>query len=755
MFAVAALAACTSEQTIVAPQNEAIGFDTFVDNSTRANDVTTETIEDFGFGVYASVTNGAGQSGLILTNEKVTFDGNAWGYTNTQYWVAGNDYNFAAIAPYTDAEWTYTPANGTAQNGEIYFDNAAAAANQDLVFATAAREVTVAPTSKPDAVAFTFNHMLSRVRFSFANGFQSAGNIKLEVTNVHITDAYANGTIEVKNGEVDAAWTPADKNLDVVFGDAAAVITEGQKQSTEHFYLIPNSESATYTVTFDVTLYQAGVEIDTYSHTVALTCAMNRGCSYDIKTTLTPENTSDDDSVIYPIEFTVTEVEDWANYSEVATKDLTKVATAQELADAIAAGESVKLTADINLDDIVTRAAAAGLVVDNDLILDGNGFTVKTTAVRALQFTEGANNVTIKNLTLDAPKSERGFQFQADGHNVVIEDVTATSGNYTVYLTATSTNSNVVVKNCDLTGKNTINVWGKDHKVNVENTKITTIDNNTAEGYASIYNNADNTTVYVNGGEVVITGSANDSFGGVVTASGASIIFNGTEGTTTIEGQPFVINYDNGYTYSFSTFAEAVETAKDGETIVLCQDVQIDAPLSVSKKIVFDLNGKNISVGTFTESNGTISAGNTDSYAFWVKNGGELTITGEGTVSTAACKYSIAVWAQGGKVTINGGKFTNAGEGSDLIYASANGHVVINGGEFVACKKLPNVDGTNQDYSVLNLKGDNTGSSITCYGGRYFKFDPANNKSENPAVSFVAPGYESVVDGDYFKVVKE
>ena len=179
MLAVAAMVACSTEDTLVqAPVNDAIGFDTFVNNSTRANDVTTETIEDFGFGVYASVTNGAGQSGLILTNEQVTFDGNDWGYANTQYWVAGNDYNFAAIAPYTDAKWTYTPANRTAQNGVIAFNNAAAAANQDLVFATAAREVKVAPTAQPDAVAFTFGHLLSRVRFSFANGFQSAGNIK-------------------------------------------------------------------------------------------------------------------------------------------------------------------------------------------------------------------------------------------------------------------------------------------------------------------------------------------------------------------------------------------------------------------------------------------------------------------------------------------------------------------------------------------------------------------------------------------------
>lgn len=529
MFAVAALAACTTEQTIVAPQNDAIGFDTFVDNATRANDVTTETIEDFGFGVYASVTNGAGQSGLILTNEEVTFDGNVWGYTNTQYWVAGNNYNFAAIAPFTGAKWTYTPANGTAQNGEIYFDNAAAAANQDLVFATAAREVTVAPTSKPDAVAFTFNHMLSRVRFSFANGFESAGNIKLVVSNVHITDAYANGTIEVENGAVADRWTPADKNLDVVFGNVATEIVEGAKESTDHFYLIPNADVTAYLVTFDVTLFQAGVEIDTYSHTVELKCAMERGASYDIKSTLTPENTSDEEGDIYPIEFTVTKVEDWKNYSEVETTAFANVDTQDELKAAIAEGKNVNLTADITLDE----------------------------------------------------------------------------------------------------------------------------------------------------------------------------------------------------------------------------------PLQITKNAIVDLNGNDIVVGAFTESNGTISAGNTDSFAFWVKNGGELTITGEGEISTAACKYSIAVWAQGGKVTINGGKFTNAGEGSDLIYASANGHVVINGGEFVACEKQAGVDGTQEAYSALNLKGDNTGSSITCYGGRYFMFDPANNKSENPAVSFVAPGYKSVANGNYFEVVKK
>ena len=432
MLAVAAMVACSTEDTLVqAPVNDAIGFDTFVDNATRANDVTSTTIKEEvfgGFGVYASVTNGAGQSGLILENEQVTFTNGAWGYTNTQYWVAGNNYNFAAIAPFADRKWTYTPANGTAQNGVIAFNNAAAAANQDLVFATAAREVTVAPTAQPDAVAFTFGHLLSRVRFSFANGFQSAGNIKLVVSDVHITDAYANGTIEVKNGEVATAWTPADKNLDVVFGDAAAVITEGEKQSTKHFYLIPNADVTAYLVTFDVTLFQAGVEIDTYSHAVELKCAMERGASYDIKTTLNPQNTSDEEGDIYPIEFTVTAVEEWDNYNEVVDAEETALRNA---------------------------------------LLNGGEVTLE------------------RNFVLSEP---------------------------------------------------------------------------------------------------------------LVVAAGA--------------------------------------------------------------KSVINLNGHYIAADLF------LYPGNTkkeDSYAFWVKNGGELTINGEGTITTADCKYSIAVWAQGGKVTINGGKFTNAG----------------------------------------------------------------------------------------------
>ncbi|MBO7312858.1 MAG: fimbrillin family protein, partial [Alistipes sp.] len=56
---------------------------------------------------------------------------------------------------------------------------------------------------------------------------------------------------------------------------------------------------------------------DTYARTATITStAMAKGMSYDIKTTLTAQNTSDDGQ-LWPIEFTVTEVEEWKDYTNV------------------------------------------------------------------------------------------------------------------------------------------------------------------------------------------------------------------------------------------------------------------------------------------------------------------------------------------------------------------------------------------------------------------------------------------------------
>ena len=190
-----------------------------------------------------------------------------------------------------------------------------------------------------------------------------------------------------------------------------------------------------------------------------------------------------------------------------------------------------------------------------------------------------------------------------------------------------------------------------------------------------------------------------------------------------------------------------IEMISTGKAI-LSESVKMSMPLSIAATHAsIDLNNNNIDAPLFSESNGEIIEGGTDSYAFWVKEGGELVIDGEGLVKTQPCKYSMAVWADGGNVTINGGTYENAGEGSDLIYASNGGNVTINGGTFKPCEKQSGVDGTKNTHSALNIKDkdyQSGASSIIVKGGKFYNFNPANNLSEGPNTNFVAEGYESV-----------
>ena len=315
VLALAGLAACSTEDVVSRPEGAVIGFDNvFVENSTRANDLTAG---NFDFGVYGSVINSQRQQGMIFTNQKINANGT---YSPLQYWIAGATYNFVAFAPYTGAQWAYdTTVDTAAENGVLKFNNTGA--NQDLLFATATKTTAATLTATPGKVGFTFDHVLSRVRFTFTNGFTSGGNIKLLVTDVHITDAYAEGKMAVpaKTWTVEAGENNDNKKLNINFKNVLkaqnstetdARLAEGMTSSTEHFYLIP--ANASYNVTFTVALYQAGVLVDTYNRTATLSYNMQPGYSYDIKANLNPKNTSDEGE-IFPIEFQVTGVYDWAN----------------------------------------------------------------------------------------------------------------------------------------------------------------------------------------------------------------------------------------------------------------------------------------------------------------------------------------------------------------------------------------------------------------------------------------------------------
>ena len=114
----------------------------------------------------------------------------------------------------------------------------------------------------------------------------------------------------------------------------------------------------------------------------------------------------------------------------------------------------------------------------------------------------------------------------------------------------------------------------------------------------------------------------------------------------------------------------------------------------------------------------------------------------------------MAVWAkENGRVIINDGYFTNVGAKSaedsehfDLIYASGNAQVEINGGEF-KCET---------PKWTLNIKDkDRTTASIVVKGGKFHGFNPANCEVEGPNTNFVAPGYKVIEEDGIFTVMPE
>ena len=166
-------------------------------------------------------------------------------------------------------------------------------------------------------VPMTFNHQLSKVKFSFENAVGEGYNVK--VSNVKITDAYTNGTLTV--AAAGNTWSnQTNNNLELNFGnvvaddataDEAAVIANATTlESYNEKLMIPMGATATYTVTFKAELYQGDVLLGSYNHNVKIeNVEFKLGYCYDFKASLTHENITD--KPLNPIEFNVTNVEDW------------------------------------------------------------------------------------------------------------------------------------------------------------------------------------------------------------------------------------------------------------------------------------------------------------------------------------------------------------------------------------------------------------------------------------------------------------
>lgn len=306
--ATAMLASCTNDEMVEMNPQNSIGFEMFVDKSTRAaEDVTTANLtafEVYGWRTKATTTE------QIFNAQAVTASNEVCTYTPLQYWVGGYDYTFEAVAPKSSEKGVTFTASKGASTITFVSDS-----ETDLIYAAGTKNLTSTAnlTTDPGTVDLTFSHLLSRVKFSFVNGFPENSDVKLTVTDVKITNA---GTTAVYTPST-TTWAAATATGEVTFASpAVANVASGNAAAeTEHKYLIPY-DVKDYTLTFTVTMAQGGVT-DTFNHEVNLSSeslVLLAGYSYDFTATLNADNINPDGDV-YPIEFTA-EVTDWEDYEE-------------------------------------------------------------------------------------------------------------------------------------------------------------------------------------------------------------------------------------------------------------------------------------------------------------------------------------------------------------------------------------------------------------------------------------------------------
>ena len=297
-----ALTACNSDETVEMAKGNAIGFKTFVNNSTRAtNDVTTESLD--AFKVWGLMKKGE-QTGTPFVAKDVTKENRAWSYAPPVYWEKGYAYSFVALAP--NNAYTFTAPTEINTWGSLTFNNGDG--ETDLIYA-AAKQETVPANGCPAPVDLTFNHMLSRVRFQFENGMLDGS--KLTVSDVKINDAYTSGTATLAEQLAGLSWTTGQTTGALEFGGAAAMEQNG-KAETAHKYMIPATKA--YNLTFKVTRVHHGVT-DVYNHTVTLPeTTMTQGLSYQFVAKFTAENINPDEELC-PIQFTA-KVNPWAEFGD-------------------------------------------------------------------------------------------------------------------------------------------------------------------------------------------------------------------------------------------------------------------------------------------------------------------------------------------------------------------------------------------------------------------------------------------------------
>ena len=309
-FAIFAMMACNNEEPVRLQEQSLITFeDSFVEAKTRAAEdpsITTGTID--AFDVWGFINQ---PSGVVFDAERVTkSEDGGWGYTNLQYWMPDKFYYFHAVAPVDDANIVVDKTNmDTKGLGTISFTNVDG--TTDLIYASKHVPTGSDVINNPPApVELKFMHLLSKIKFTFTNGFPK--NTSLEVTDIQITDAPAKGSVAVNMEREDFKWTLVQgETTELDFGDVNGAVASGESKDCAYERLtIPADATRNYEITFTLKLFYGDQLAGKNDKVVTLEDQeFAIGKNYNITATINHENFYEE--ALKPIEFTVEEVEDW------------------------------------------------------------------------------------------------------------------------------------------------------------------------------------------------------------------------------------------------------------------------------------------------------------------------------------------------------------------------------------------------------------------------------------------------------------
>ena len=421
----------------------------------------------------------------------------------------------------------------------------------------------------------------------------------------------------------------------------------------------------------------------------------------------------------------------------------------ETLAEAIAAaqeGQTVTLLADV--------ADCGSLTISKNITLDGSGHTISGNSSISVNMPgNAAADVTIRNVNFkDIANGNKlsAFYFSQVKGKLTITGCTFDSIEYEAIQVTPMEGAEVNVSNnvfrakADGTQVRHIHIemaYGSGFDCEGQNIKLTVTDNQlhgTVSGDASMgiwWVGTDSTLKvdgnYVEHPETVSITLAN---GGVHYNRGDLIYPARSQADVDVDDlMPAVIVADKASGESkikaYSTLAEAVAAAQDGQTVRLLADVEQNTQLTINKSITLDLNGKTI-------RNTEDIWGDNANAILSIKKGAKVTITGNGTIDAKEndC-YTINVVK--GDLTIENGTFY----GNVSVVQMEEGTLSVKCGTFDLHQKW---EGSSKYlFNCIDKAYVDGSANVAISGGTFVGFDPnvsPEQKVGGKTPSFAAPG---------------